>query len=325
MSPRDRRRIPPTIAYNVLNRSVKVCNTRIGAALWGRAWEASWRRWSGPVPTRIHGRRVTVNAGYPYPMLLRRWPTYNDPLVETVCRAREAAGRAVTLVDVGAAVGDTALLILDRAGDAVEAIHCVEGDEEFFGLLAANVGDLPAVQLHRALVSDVRGAERALQRTHRGTASAVGDGAAASTTLDELLAAAPHVDVLKTDTDGFDGKVIAGAAGLLERHRPAVIFEWHPRLYVATGNDWKRPFDVLASHGYDRFVWFTKFGDFSHVMLRPDAGEISVLASVCLDDAGPTRDWHYDVIALHAGSPVRVEDVAALRDARIRRGGRPRP
>lgn len=316
--------LAPRLAYSALNRSVRVCNTRLGAALWGRAWEASWRHWSRPLTTRIHGHRVTVNAGYPYPMLMRRWPTYNDPLVEIVCQANRAARRRITLVDVGAAIGDTALLVLDRAPDAVEAIHCVEGDAEFFELLQRNVRELSEVRLHRAMVSDQAGSERSLQRTHRGTASALGDAAAAAVTLDDLFRDTGGVDVLKTDIDGFDGKAIAGAARLLDAHRPAVIFEWHPKLYQATGNDWKRPFAVLDEHGFDRFVWFTKFGELSHVQHGADPQGIADLASICLDDAGPTLDWHYDVIALHATSPIRAGEVGGLRLARARRNGRPR-
>jgi FkbM family methyltransferase len=320
-----KRRLVPTLAYNALNRTVRVCDTRAGAAIWGRAWEASWRHWSGPVHTRIHGRRVVVNAGYPYPMLMRRFATYNDPLVEIVCQARCAAGRAVTVVDVGAAVGDTALLLLERAGDAIETIHCVEGDGEFFGLLRSNVGDLGRVRLHRALLSDRPGTERELQRTHRGTASAIAESERTAVTLDQLLGDVEHVDVLKSDTDGFDGRVIAGASGLLTAHQPAVIFEWHPRLYVRTGSDWQRPFAVLDAHGYDRFVWFTKFGEFSHIARGVDSEAVAAVAAICIDDAGPALDWHFDIVALHRDSPIRSEDVASLKQARSRRGGRPRP
>jgi FkbM family methyltransferase len=313
------------LAYRTLNRTVRVCNTRAGAAVWGRAWEASWRHWSGPVTARIHGHRVLVNAGYPYPMLMRRWPTYNDPLVEIVAQARGVLGRPVTVVDVGAAIGDTALLLLERAEDAVGTIHCVEGDAEFFGLLQHNLADIAEVRLHRAMLSDLPGTEKSLQRTHRGTASAVGPAESAAVTLDELLAGTPALDVLKTDTDGFDGKVLAGAVELLAVHHPAVIFEWHPKLYQATGNDWMRPFSVLDANGYDRYVWFSKFGELSHTQHGADPRGVDSLAAICLGDTGPTLDWHYDIVALHATSPVRADDVAALREARARRGGRPRP
>jgi FkbM family methyltransferase len=314
----------PSAVYNALTRTVRVCDTRVGAAVWGRLWNLAWRTYSGPVTTRIHGHRVVVNAGYSYPMLMRRWPTYNDPLVEIVRQAHRACGRPVTVVDVGAAVGDTALLLLDRAADAVGEIHCVDGDAEFFDLLTHNVGGLAGVHLRRAMLSDRSGLEASLTRIHRGTASAQGTTQAAATTLDDLLADVSHVDVLKVDTDGFDGKIIAGATHLLANHRPAVIFEWHPKLYEATGNDWQRPFAFLGAQGYDRFVWFTKFGEFSHTQHGLDEEGVAALARICLDDVGPTLDWHYDVVALHESTAIRVDDVAALRLARERRGGKPR-
>jgi FkbM family methyltransferase len=270
------------------------------------------------VETTVHGHRVVVNAGYSYPAYSRRWPTYNDPLVEIVHQAGLAKGSPVTLVDVGAAVGDTVLLVLERCPGAVGEIHCVEGDAEFFGYLEQNLGDLPAAHLHRALLSDSAGEEASLVRTHKGTASAQGHDRLPAVTLDSVLGDAGPlaVDVLKIDTDGFDGKILAGAVGILDRDRPAVIFEWHPLLYEATGQDWHRPFEVLTAHGYRWLVWFDKYGTFSHLEDAYRQSAIDVLADLCLSGRGPGPDWHYDVVALPPGRSIDPTEMAALTYAR---------
>lgn len=308
------------VAYAGLVRLAGVRGPRAGAA-WERAWDAAWRRLSGPVETTIHGRRIVVNAGYSYPAFSRRWPTYNDPLVELVHQAHVAKGSPVTLVDVGAAVGDTVLLVLDRCPGAVGTTHCVEGDHEFFGYLGRNLADIPGITLHHALLSDVEGEEASLVRVHKGTASAQGAQRAAATTLDAVLQAGdgPSVDVLKIDTDGFDGKVLAGAGRLLRELSPAVIFEWAPLVYDATGQDRHRPFEVLAAAGYRWLVWFDKYGSFSHVEDGYQRGPVDVLAEVCVSGRGPGPDWHYDVVALPAGSAIDPAALAGLEFARNRR------
>ena len=67
-----------------------------------------------------------------------------------------------------------------------------------------------------------------------------------ATTADEVLADATHVDVIKIDTDGYDGQVLQGARQVLRTHRPSVVFEWHPILLAAVDQDWATPFEVLV-------------------------------------------------------------------------------
>jgi FkbM family methyltransferase len=250
----------------------------------------------GAVSVDVHGVAVTVNAGYAYPAFSRRWRSYNQPLVDAVEHAAGRVEGGVTVVDVGAAIGDTVLLLIERCGRAVSRFHCVEGDDEFFGYLAANLGRRDDVVLHHALVSDHVGAVRSLVRTHPGTASAQGDGSVQATTLDQLLLD-EAVDVVKVDTDGFDGRVLGGATVLLERYRPVVLFEWHPKLVAATGNDSRQPFDVLHSAGYRTFHWYTKFGDLAWTEGPPSEHTIGARAAECLEDRGPAPDWHYDILA----------------------------
>ena len=83
--------------------------------IWQRLANQANVKWGrDEVSTTLHGRRVTINFANPYPRTVRRYTNYNAPQVEIVALAAEAAGAPVTVVDVGAAVGDTALLLLER-------------------------------------------------------------------------------------------------------------------------------------------------------------------------------------------------------------------
>lgn len=319
-APRPERSLPAAgsrLVYRGLVATAGV-RSRSATAAWDRAWGLASKHLSGPVTTTIHGRSVVVNAGYSYPAFSKRWPTYNDPLVELVHQTHCARKRPITMVDVGAAVGDTALLVLDRCPGAVEAVHCVEGDPEFFRYLEGNVAAIPEVHPHFALVSDRDGEEAALVRVHSGTASSQGTGRSAAATLDGVLTGARcgPVDVLKIDTDGFDGKVLASARRRLHDDRPAVIFEWAPRVYDATGQSRSRPFEVLTEAGYTWFVWFTKYGTFSHVDQGYQPAPVRVLGDVCLSGSAPGPDWHYDVVALPEALAIDPGRLASLRFAR---------
>jgi FkbM family methyltransferase len=263
-------------------------------------WQAAVNyvnRAPGPLRTSLHGFEAWLNPGNPYPFVIAEIPSFNRPLVELVSRMHRSMGRLLTAIDVGASVGNTALLLMAQCADALATLHCVEGDPAFFALLERNTRRFPGVIRHRAMLARQTGTTKALVHHHPGTAGASGDTQVTATTLDDLLLAqAPHYDVLKVDVDGSDGEALAGARGLLERDQPATIFEWHPHLLQQAGNDPLAPFSVLRSTGYDTFLWYTNKGDFSHF----STGENSELEKwrlhlLALQSHG---DPHFDVIAL---------------------------
>ncbi len=119
------------------------------------------------------------------------------------------------------------------------------------------------------------------------------------------------VDVLKIDVDGFDGQVLRGADRILSRDRPAVIFEWHPILCERTSNNWTDHFEALKFKGYEQFVWFTKYGEFSHFMCGYDPTNVAMLAELCLNSES-YDDLHFDVVALPPGSVTSPQALADL-------------
>jgi FkbM family methyltransferase len=301
-------------AYHALVASAPVARSRIGASVWERVWDATVAETAGTTTMRLHGTQAVVNIGHPYPAFMRRWPTYNAPLVELVHQVALRAGRPVTLVDVGASIGDTVLLVRERCGSELGDVWCVEGDDMFGAILEANLGDDPAVHIVHAMASDGADAVPELVRVHAGTASPQGADLVAAAPLDQLLMAAGPVDVVKIDTDGFDGMVLAGATKVLDAH-PAVLFEWHPRLAAAAGVSLDLAFDVLGRSGYRRFMWFDKFGRYSHTEPGTAVADRQARADWCLGTGTPEPDWHYDVVALPPETPLDERALQTLRFA----------
>ena len=263
---------------------------------------------------------MIVSYGHTYPLTARWHPTFNSPVIELVFQMYSVKKRPISLVDVGANIGDTILLLESNCPGMIDEFYCVEGEPGFFALLQNNLNHLKQGKLLCALVSCINGTERSLVRHHSATASAQGKREIPSATLDALLerASVSRVDVLKIDVDGLDGKVLLGARGILQRHRPAVIFEWHPILCRNTSSSWMDHFDTLEECRYTRFIWFTKYGNFSHYTATDDRRSIGMLAEVCLRNRA-YDDWHYDVIALPQESAVSHVALAELRHGKARK------
>jgi FkbM family methyltransferase len=236
-----------------------------------------------------------MNFGYSYPLFRADHPDYNQPLVSAVRAAAETRGRAVRLVDVGAAIGDTVLLIEEKLGaDVLAGVVCVDGDSEFAGYLRSNLAHRGDVHVVETMLSRSDDHVRSLVRTHAGTASAQGEATVVARTLDDVLLGLAFVpDLVKVDTDGFDGAILSGATRTLREHGPDVVFEWHPRLLGEAGNPLLESFEVLRSVGYVRFSMFDRYGH--EVSVPPDDDALRALAAQCRTTGD--RDHHFDVVA----------------------------
>ena len=194
----------------------------------------------------------------------------------------------------------------------------MEGDAEFFSLLSHNMAQFDNVRLVQAVLSREAMQIRSLVKHHLGTAAAIGDEMISAIPLDQAAEVRKAtVDVLKIDVDGFDGAVLSGAKAMLAADRPAVIFEWHPKLVLATGNDPMEAFSVLAGCGYKRYLWFNNVGTFSHFS-GTASPEILKKAADYLLSVNSRADDHFDVIALPDSSRINDVVLAAMEYSRTR-------
>ena len=178
-------------------------------------------------------------------------------------------------------------------------------EDAFFELLKCNTSQFQDVHLHHAMLAQSAGNVASLVRHHPGTAMSTGSSQVLATTVDDLLLrAAPHFDILKLDTDGFDGEVLAGAIQLVKRDSPSIIFEWHPSLVRAVGKEPIAVFATLESLGYDQLLWFHNTGGFSHFGHVADRN-ISAWNDF-LQKMQPNGDPHFDIIAL----PLALQSMA---------------
>lgn len=179
------------------------------------------------------------------------------------CDLLEAlATPGMTALDVGANVGFHTLLLSRRVGASgrVVAVEPAPGNLRLLernvarGAVGGNVLTLGCALADRpgelALSLDPHNAGM-----HRLASGRAADGdrrvAVAATTLDALVAEHRlRLDLVKMDVEGAEGKVLAGGAASLERHRPLLLMEVNPPALARLGTPVRDLLDRLAALGY---------------------------------------------------------------------------
>jgi FkbM family methyltransferase len=163
-------------------------------------------------------------------------------------------------VDVGANVGVHTVRLAKLVGAAGEVI-AIEPDAGLAERARGNItlNDLANVRVVNAAASDQAGHMRLYRpdpsHTNRATASLLrhpyltGDAPTVPVlTIDEICDG--PVALIKIDVEGHEAAVLRGAAAVIARHTPSVVFEYAPELL---GEAAHAPFGWLAERGYELF------------------------------------------------------------------------
>ena len=204
---------------------------------------------------------------------------YTDgPIDRTLRFLKARRGEALSLIDIGANVGFTALRGHAIAPQA--SFLLIEGDPYSFNLLEQNTSMIERRTLVNALMGERDEVVEGEFLQASGTASFVRHGLTAiseratafkpqrqqhrKVTLDTLLdeRGVSRVDYVKIDTDGAEGKILDGAARTLSTHRPVVVCEFNPVAMVYKGfeTDPLRLFRLFAAQGRTLFAFYDQPG-----------------------------------------------------------------
>lgn len=236
--------------------------TSVARKIGARArFELDIRRPDVPVTRSIRGVEMVLPRHHLLPYLTAAGSPYNLNLVELASALYERESQVVML-DVGANVGDSALIVLDKVPAHVV---CVEADPAWQEYLTRNVGHRDDVTIEPfALVPPnfVGGFE--INHEPLGSSNLVpaAEGSGPPTiTTDDLLRRNPRLQdlrLIKTDTDGYDVLLVPALAQSFAGSNPIIFFEFEavatklatPDLSLASV--WER----LLEMGYeDAVVW----------------------------------------------------------------------
>jgi FkbM family methyltransferase len=230
-----------------------------------------WRRAFPKRSVRRHVQGVDLHMPWAHllPDYARARPDYGQNLVQLAAalQARSTTGGPLTVLDIGANIGDSAAQIIART-DA--RVLCVEGDPYWAEYLRKNLGSEPRAVIEEVLLTGGEGewaASAPIREagTTRFSQEAGSAGSLPTLPARDLRSKHPEFDQLrlvKSDTDGFDPILVPAALHAWADVGPVVFFEFDPGLArIADDRDPNLLWDELLGLGYDRLIIWDNIGD----------------------------------------------------------------
>jgi FkbM family methyltransferase len=241
----------------------------------------------------LHGHPIHIPAALALGSLLERHPCFGQNLARIAALLSEKYPQ-LTILDVGANVGDTAILL--RTATAAP-ILCIEGSDIYYPLCEHNLAGLPDIEIVKAYADSCSRVVVGALVEEGGSGRIVQNGFGREITmlsLSELVSARPQFErskLLKIDTDGFDGRIILGAIPWIRQQKPIIFWEYELLTDAKNNGPGRRVLDALRSAGYGHFVFYNHVGDYIATADARDAELLDDLSSyACLK-------WNRDYVA----------------------------
>lgn len=159
------------------------------------------------------------------------------------------------ILDVGANFGYYSVRLAKEYGLA-SRVFAFEPNPATHELLKKNIAlnGLTTVEAVMAGLADHEGTAGMASRLGNSGASTVVEGSGIQlTTLDRFWErqTLERLDFIKIDVEGFEEKLLRGAAETLRRFLPLILIELSPPTLARTGSSVQRVLDLLDSYGYD--------------------------------------------------------------------------
>lgn len=211
--------------------------------------------------TRIRFGNLEITAPLDHPAVYWRYRPIglNQNYLLLVQQALKV--RKGLIIDVGANIGDGVALLRGFGVDA--PILAIEGAEVWFTLLSSNTSGFSAVARENVFLGTGEQENHLALQVEAGTSKLVpGDSDIKTTSLDTIMTRyREHPAILlKTDTDGFDVRVLFGARSLLMEQKPVLFVEVDEGLLREQGNCSKQLIDYLSHCGYSFVAAWDNWG-----------------------------------------------------------------
>lgn len=172
---------------------------------------------------------------------------------------------AMTVIDVGANVGDT-IAVLKSAVDL--PVIAVEGDDVSYSYLERNTVQFSNITLIKTYLGEHSGDEKvSMEKSGWNTTlipNASGEKQISFKTLDEVIATnglnQKELKLLKVDVEGFDTIVLRGATRIIQQHKPVLFFEYNRANMIAIKEDGLSTIFSFRNYGYQKIAFFDHKG-----------------------------------------------------------------
>jgi FkbM family methyltransferase len=265
-----------------------------------------------PIRHGIHDFALLMPLAHALPEYRFNFPDYGENLgriARTVCCKYPRA----TIIDIGANIGDSAAIIRHHAGPV--ATLCIEPSEEYYPYLLRNAVAIgPEITCLKAAVDVSSGVIPARLSAASGTARLLPTTSSESVqvfSLERIIEMFPQFAeprLIKVDTDGFDGRILAGASAFIQKVRPVLFWEFDPSLDAASSGPGPAIFTMLANAGYAQLTVYTNTGEYLTTVSLQNRNILSDLISFF---SGRTSSQYADLCAF---SEVDTDLAETLRE-----------
>lgn len=228
----------------------------------------------------LNNKRIALNLSHQLPFTRKEYPTYSANLSRLASFLRNHFGN-LCMIDIGANIGDSYALAGSDPGDR---FLLIEGSAAYMNLLTVNTRDDPAVTRVQALLTDRSFVGKGELILEDGTARMGGNDSSAEAvryrTLDELIeehSGFKTVNLLKSDVDGYNSRVLRGGEYLVKGSAPVLFFEHHPHLLALAGDDDKYIFPLLKNWGYSKLIFYDITGFLFGIVNADDSALLDAL------------------------------------------------
>lgn len=250
------------------------------------------------VRMKVGTRLLSMDLSNETPLFMKEHEYYNTAIVRLAGFLNTRHGY-LTMIDVGANIGDTVSLISESVAGR---FLCIEADKKYFRHLLLNTKNIDNVHCVKALCDQSDGAGDISFARGGGSSHVSQDPAGESSflqkvTLDSLIenqALFKNTNFIKIDTDGYDYRVIRGCDRLIANNHPVLFFELDPRFLRAAGEDPASIFEYLLQRGYKSVLLYDNLG---FPVMKISIDEMRYIRQL-LEYAGRKKTY-FDVLVFH--------------------------
>jgi FkbM family methyltransferase len=258
--------------------------------------------WGNPIVTTQVGRfTIQVPRVNQVSTEYQERPGYMMELAELTALIKKKYPH-LSAIDIGANVGNMVCTI--KMGADIPVL-CFEGDEISYKLLEQNIRQFQFVTAHKQFLGEKTekitakfekaGWNTTIIPTQSPTAQPI-----QISSLDDFLTnrpIEPGCKLMKIDAEGFDCRIIRGAAKFLQQSRPVLTFEYNRDNMEAIGEKGFGTLSMLYDLGYSEIIFHDCNGRFFTAATLP----ANVLIEDLLDYADGKNGsiYYFDLTAFH--------------------------
>lgn len=250
------------------------------------------------VKYKLHNHLITLPLRHDLPIILRTYKYY-DSAIGRIPGLLKQKYPVLQAIDVGANIGDTAILIKSYLDIPV---LCIEADEYYFQLLVDNTKSLKDIYYEKCYVGKGLKDDMKLisyKGSARLTKSSNNSQSINFKSLHEIIQSHQNfnkIKFLKIDTDGFDCNIIRANLEFLKNIKPVIYFEYDPFFLKMVNDDGLSVFDSLDEAGYNNLIIYDNTGRY---ILSTNLSDKKLLEELHLYFSGRNGGLYMDICAFH--------------------------